>query len=181
MQISFFEGITVLGILVIYEIFVIQKLDLNKFRWWFGWPCVMRLMSLICTGILLLILRFLVMGHTLPVFTNFDNPASYSGTPTKQLTYMYLVAINAWLLLAPAELLCDWTMGTVPLIHTLADPRNLATLVFFVSLAHLSYVALSKANRALIMSLALCALPFLPASNLFFPVGFVVGEFNPSI
>ena len=49
------------------------------------------------------------------VFTNFDNPASYADTPAKQLTWAYLVPVNFWLLLAPAQLLCDWTMGTIPL------------------------------------------------------------------
>ena len=87
------------------------------------------------------------MGHTLPVFTNFDNPASYTNFPTKQLTWAYLLAVNAWLLLAPAQLLCDWTMGTIPLIQTLADPRNLGTLVLFVILAHLVFVALTKTNK----------------------------------
>ena len=118
------------------------------------------------------------MGHTLPVFTNFDNPASYAPTPTKQLTFSYLLSVNAWLLLAPAQLLCDWTMGTVPLVLSLADPRNLATLVLFVILAHLAFNSLfGKANaRSLVMALALLAIPFLPASNLFFPVGFVVAE-----
>ena len=66
-------------------------------------------------------------------------------------------------------------MGTVPLVTTLADPRNIATIVLFVILAHLAYAALSH-NRALLMSLALIAIPFLPASNIFFPVGFVVAE-----
>ena len=66
-------------------------------------------------------------------------------------------------------------MGTVPLVTTLADPRNIATIVLFVILAHLAYAALSH-NRALLMSLALIAIPFLPASNMFFPVGFVVAE-----
>ena len=67
-------------------------------------------------------------------------------------------------------------MGTVPLVVSLADPRNLATLVLLVILAHLGFVALSKINRALLMSLAMIGVPFLPASNLFFPVGFVVAE-----
>ena len=77
------QGITVLGILVVYELFVIQKLDWKNYNLkWPGrrcWSCLFRLASVILTGTLLLLLRFLVMGHTLPVFTNFDNPASYTG------------------------------------------------------------------------------------------------------
>ena len=75
------QGITVLGILVVYEIFLIQKLDWknHNFNWPGVWSCLFRLTTVILTGTLLLLLRFLVMAHNLPVFTNFDNPASYTG------------------------------------------------------------------------------------------------------
>ncbi len=122
------------------------------------------------------------MGHSLPVFTVFDNPASYQESPVKQMTYAYLVALNSWLLVSPAQLLCDWTMGTVPLVTSVGDLRNLATLVLLIGLCHLAYSVLFvfgkdlRGRNALVMSLALMALPFFPASNLFFPVGFVVAE-----
>lgn len=187
------QGITVLGILGVYEVFIVQKMDLVHLlihrsnpnnneckgsRYW--WPLLTRALFVISTGILLLLLRFLVMGHTLPVFTNFDNPASYEEAPVKQLTWAYLLAVNSWLLLSPSDLLCDWTMGTVSLVKSAADIRNLATLLFTVVLVHLGLVALlskdSKTRGALAMGLAMVVLPFLPASNLFFPVGFVVAE-----
>ena len=182
------QGITVLAILVIYEVFLVQKIRFWQVQCWkkiiCNWAFILRLLIVTCTGALLLLLRFLIMGHTLPVFTNFDNPASYAQAPAKQLTFSYLLAVNAWLLLAPAQLLCDWTMGTVPLVLTLADPRNLATLVLIVILAHLAFNSLYKAKghqqrrhqKGLILALALLAFPFIPASNLFFPVGFVVAE-----
>ena len=164
-----------------------------------------RTSMLVLTGGLLLLLRFKIMGSTLPVFTNFDNPASYQNFPVKQLTWMYLIALNALLLIFPSDLCCDWTMGTVPLVETLADPRNLATISTFVILFHIGILGLlqigstkslnSKNSRQrirlssgaederddgnfqlILMALALMALPFLPASNLFFPVGFVVAE-----
>ena len=62
----------------------------------------------------------------------FDNPASYSSTPTRQLTYNYLLAINSWLLLSPYDLLCDWTMGVVPLVTGFADYRNVFTFAFWL-------------------------------------------------
>ena len=46
---------------------------------------VSRLAALAAAGVALLLLRFYVMGSTLPVFTSFDNPASYEGFPTKQV------------------------------------------------------------------------------------------------
>lgn len=65
------------------------------------------------------------------LFLRFDNPAAVSPTPTRQLTFNYLLPVNAWLLLNPSELCCDWTMGTIPLVETLVDIRNLATVVFY--------------------------------------------------
>ena len=61
----------------------------------------------------------------------FDNPASTAPFPTRQLTFNYLLPINLWLLLCPAYLCCDWTMGTIPLVESILDLRNLATLLFY--------------------------------------------------
>ncbi len=178
------QGITVLGVLVIYEVFVVQHsvwqslLNNNNKKSTNGYSIfLLKLATIIVTGIGLMGLRFGIMGQTLPVFTNFDNPASYADFPAKQLTWTYLTPVNFGLLLSPAQLLCDWTMGTIPLVNDLADPRNLVTLTFFVVFGHLALASLINFKEAsLLVSLALLGLPFLPASNLFFPVGFVVAE-----
>lgn len=47
--------------------------------------------------------------------------------------------MNAWLLLNPSELCCDWTMGTIPLVDSVLDLRNLATLAFYVLLGLLAH------------------------------------------
>ncbi|KAJ9597493.1 hypothetical protein L9F63_011653, partial [Diploptera punctata] len=47
------------------------------------------------------------------------------------LTFCYLAAFNCWLLLCPATLSHDWQMGSVPLLTSLADSRNIATCLFF--------------------------------------------------
>lgn len=78
-------------------------------------------------------------AHTTPIFFRFDNPAAVSPTPTRQLTFNYLLPVNAWLLLNPSELCCDWTMGTIPLVESALDQRNLATLLFYVLLGLLAY------------------------------------------
>ena len=46
---------------------------------------VLRIGVAVATAVALLLLRFKVMGSTLPVFTNFDNPASYEEAPAKQV------------------------------------------------------------------------------------------------
>lgn len=47
------------------------------------------------------------------------------------LTFCYLAALNCWLLLCPATLSHDWQFGSVPLVTSLADCRNLATCAMF--------------------------------------------------
>ena len=70
-------------------------------------------------------------------------------------------------------------MGTIPLVTSLADPRNLITLVFFAAVAAmLLYGAIGRGNssKVVMFATALIIFSYLPASNVFFPVGFVVAE-----
>lgn len=186
------QGITVIGICCIYEVFVAQGFTLpmlidtllQVLRGKDGFPyavlqTLLKLIVLIISTLLLVIIRVQVIQSQLPVFTRFDNPAAVSSTPTRQMTFNYLLPVNAWLLLNPSELCCDWTMGTIPLVESLLDPRNLATVVFYTLLSLLAYHSLwytHSSAKIVIMALSLIALPFIPASNLFFPVGFVVAE-----
>lgn len=60
---------------------------------------------------------------------------------SRLLTFCYLAALNCWLLLCPAMLSHDWQMGSVPLVASLADTRNLATCLFFGGCLILTYKA----------------------------------------
>lgn len=185
------QGITVTGVCLIYEIFVAQKRRNGQLpRWCWPWDLwskgsgwwyatgegVRRFSTVFCASLALLIARVQVMGAQLPVFTRFDNPAGASPPPAKYLTFAYLPALNAWLLALPEALCCDWTMGTVALLKSWRDPRNLATLALIICLLVSTIHALRKRSTALSMGLVLLVVPFLPSSNLFFPVGFVVAE-----
>ena len=98
-------------------------------------------------------------------------------SPYRQLHWLYLCFVNSWLLLDPSFLCADWTMGTIPLLTTVTDLRNLLTLATFVMIISLGLYGVSgKSPKALILGLALMLFPYIPASNLFFPVGFVVAE-----
>lgn len=48
------------------------------------------------------------------------------------LTYLYLLSFNAWLLLAPIVLCYDWQVGSIPLVESLSDVRNVATVLLAV-------------------------------------------------
>ncbi|KAJ8395712.1 hypothetical protein AAFF_G00029490 [Aldrovandia affinis] len=186
------QGVTVIGICCVYEVFVAQGFTLpmlmdtvlQVLRGKDGIPytvlqTLLKLIALIISTLLLVIVRVQIIQSQLPVFTRFDNPAAVSPTPARQLTFNYLLPVNAWLLLNPSELCCDWTMGTIPLVESLLDVRNFATLAFYCLLGLLAFQSLrysDQSSKTIIMALSLIVLPFVPASNLFFPVGFVVAE-----
>lgn len=65
-----------------------------------------------------------------PFVHRFDNPASVAQTPARQLTYNYLLSVNAGLLLMPSTLCCDWTMGTIPLVESIIDVRCVCLVVY---------------------------------------------------
>lgn len=77
----------------------------------------------------------------------FDNPASVSPSPSRQLTYNYLVSVNLRLLLFPNDLCCDWTMGTIELIKSVYDLRNMMTAFTYVMIGWLGWLAISCENR----------------------------------
>ena len=161
-----------------------------------------------CAAVLCLWARWRIMAGAPPAFQLMDNPASFSNsTATRALTYNYIYALNAWLLLCPVWLCFDWAMGCIPLVDTVSDARCIAVLFLWLALLALVYCsALQKSNvdtvhgsgggsddqdggdeasavgegarqrQAVVLSLALIVVPFLPASNLFFRVGFVLAE-----
>lgn len=109
---------------------------------------LLKLVILIISTLLLVIIRVQVIQSQLPVFTRLDNPAAVSHTLARQLTFNNLLPVNAWLLLNPSELCCDWTMGTIPLVESPLDLRNLATLAFYSLLGLLAYRSLRHSNSS---------------------------------
>ena len=123
--------------------------------------------------------------HILTIFPSIhhqyshDNPAVTLTTPYRQLHWLYLCFINSWLLLNPSFLCADWTMGTIPLITAVSDLRNLATIATFITVTTLglcSTLGSHATAKIAVFGLSLVIFPYIPASNLFFPVGFVVAE-----
>ncbi|RWS26690.1 transmembrane and TPR repeat-containing protein-like protein [Leptotrombidium deliense] len=181
------QGITVLGVCFVYE--------LTQFKSWpsLKWQkilnvseALLRLLLIMTIAISTVSLRIWIMGgiNKFPVFTKYDNPASFEKFPIKHLTYHYLLPLNLSFLLYPYYLCCDWTMKSIPLIKSLYDVRNLWTFIFYLTLIlmlkrSISEFQESKANRRtciLVLILSMICFPFVPASNLLIPVGFVVAE-----
>lgn len=209
---------------------------------------LLSLSALASCGVILLSARLYWMGNKHPNFSSSDNPAADSPHfLTRTLTFLYLPAVNTWLLLCPDKLSFDWSMDAVPLVKSLADWRNLHTVAFyggFILLAlfglcepkynfketngkaqvtngksmmnsngchaadtnhHINseegppkatlngsagfyhspqWTSLPPTKHLVLFSLAIMSLSFLPATNLFFYVGFVIAErvlYIPSI
>ncbi|XP_052784495.1 protein O-mannosyl-transferase TMTC4-like [Mya arenaria] len=196
------QGITVIGICSAYDIVVLCGVDLldliglrrkhrtsangngkAQLRQPPAWllSLVKRHLVLLCTGLLVILYRWRLMGSTPPVFQVFDNPHSFvNGTILRALNYNYLYSINMWLMLNPWWLCFDWSMGCVPVIESFTDPRILAAIVIWIFIGCLVWACLkapiTSDQRCMTMALALIIIPFLPASNMFFRVGFVIAE-----
>ena len=109
------------------------------------------------------------------------------------LTYLYLAVFSLLQLLCPSTLSYDWQLGSLPLVTRCTDSRNIITAVAAAAAVGL-LLAAKKVNhltifctisvihiqatmkKPLIFSLLFLVLPYIPASNIFFPVGFVAAE-----
>ena len=129
----------------------------------------------------LLYFRLWIVNFQKPTFVQGDNPAAAESDLSKRwLTFHYLLALNFWIFLAPVWLCFDWALGCIPLV-TLLDPRIIFITIFwilFLSLAVKAFVALRKSSYSTLFALSLLVFPFIPSSNLFVYVGFVIAERN---
>ncbi|KAK9759002.1 Protein O-mannosyl-transferase TMTC, DUF1736 [Popillia japonica] len=71
-----------------------------------------------------------------PQFATADNPtAKEPRFLTRFLTFAYLPLFNLWLLLYPETLSFDWGMDAIPRIHTVRDPRNCCSALFYITVS----------------------------------------------
>lgn len=123
-------------------------MTLKLYKIWFKW------FRFIYNNLCTYFCKLCSLTDFMPDPCSFDNPASQAAFPARHLTYNYLLSINAWLLLCPSGLCCDWTMGTIPLLESILDVRNVFTLCFYAfMITFISYMlnGQDKRNRAVIM------------------------------
>ncbi|XP_047431445.1 protein O-mannosyl-transferase TMTC1 [Mugil cephalus] len=182
-------GITVFGVCLLYDALVlcrkplINHLSASRLRDLLQISCPFIKRAGLISGYVVMIMsvRLWLMGGSMPLFSEQDNPASFSPHLfTRILTYSYLLSFNAWLLLAPIVLCYDWQVGSIPLVESLVDVRNIATVLLAVVMATLClrcvFSLQRQESRELLVGMLFLVFPFIPASNLFFRVGFVVAE-----
>ncbi|KAG5862824.1 hypothetical protein JTB14_007011 [Gonioctena quinquepunctata] len=129
----------------------------------------------------LLALRLAILQGSLPKFSQQDNPAAFHPSVyVRFLTFCYLSSFNWWLILCPSTLSHDWQMGSIPLVFSINDSRNVLTLSFFGIVCSLAVRGLcdfeNQKHAPIVLGLLLLIVPFLPATNLLVTVGFVVAE-----
>lgn len=126
------------------------------------------------------IARYRQTGGTKINMSPQDNPISFEiDRKARVLSYAFLHGVYTRLLVFPHYLCYDYSMDAIPIVRTFSDCRLLLPLT-----AYLGFVAVvtvfvrlpPKHRRSALISLALLVVPFLPASNILFPVGTVVGE-----
>nr|XP_020489616.1 protein O-mannosyl-transferase TMTC4 [Labrus bergylta] len=188
------QGITVLGVNAAFDVLLIcnvnvyelsQRLLLRKnpldVSEILRTGLLTRLALMGLGGLSMLYARWRIMGTGPPAFTEVDNPASFEENVFLRIVnYNYYYSLNAWLLLCPWWLCFDWSMGCVPLIKSATDWRMVWLLLLWCVLIGLISQALcsqdNQRRRTLTLGLVLLVVPFLPACNLFFRVGFVIAE-----
>ncbi|TWW73551.1 protein O-mannosyl-transferase TMTC1 isoform X2 [Takifugu flavidus] len=180
-------GITVFGVCIIYDALVLCRKPLayhmlgSRFSDFLhiSSPFTKRACFISVCVLIILSVRLWLMGGSMPLFSEQDNPASFSPyLLTRILTYSYLLSFNAWLLLVPVVLCYDWQVGSIPLVESLGDLRNGATVLLALVIITLCIRCLFslKESREILVGVLFLVFPFIPASNLFFRVGFVVAE-----
>ncbi|XP_011605251.2 protein O-mannosyl-transferase TMTC4 isoform X1 [Takifugu rubripes] len=188
------QGITVLGVNAAFDVLLIcnvnvyeltQRLLRRKnplaFSEIFQKGLLTRLALMGLGGLAMLYARWRIMGTGPPAFTEVDNPASFEENVFLRIVnYNYYYCLNAWLLLCPWWLCFDWSMGCVPLIKSATDWRMGWLLLLWCFLIGLIKQALyspdRQRRRTTTLALVLLVVPFLPACNVFFRVGFVIAE-----
>ncbi|XP_056895943.1 protein O-mannosyl-transferase TMTC4 isoform X4 [Takifugu flavidus] len=162
-------------------IFAAHPIHTESFSEIFQKGLLTRLALMGLGGLAMLYARWRIMGTGPPAFTEVDNPASFEENVFLRIVnYNYYYCLNAWLLLCPWWLCFDWSMGCVPLIKSATDWRMGWLLLLWCFLIGLIKQALyspdRQRRRTTTLALVLLVVPFLPACNVFFRVGFVIAE-----
>jgi tetratricopeptide (TPR) repeat protein len=121
-----------------------------------------------------------------PTFSDVDNYIHYvEDDLSRAMTYMNLHWRYLMQLVYPRYLSCDWSYIAFPIVESVWDKKNVcAVLMYAAALYAFIVLGLLRKNRTMVMSCLFSVVPFIPASNLFFPVATVLAErvlYLPSI
>ncbi|KAL1513175.1 hypothetical protein ABEB36_002620 [Hypothenemus hampei] len=174
-------AITVLGVCLVYELYL-RKKPSNSWSEALTQRFFTRFILLGIIGIIIMFFRMKIMNFEGPIFNHTDNPAAFADRLfTRIFSYNYLYLINIVLLIWPQWLCFDWSMGCIPLINSFMDYRGFLVIIFWIIVVIVAYklfrdcINNEKINVS-VMGISVMIIPFLPSSNLFLKVGFVIAE-----
>ena len=141
------------------------------------------------TGIILMAWRHWFTNGTEVNMSVQDNPVSYEQIwLLRLLSYGFIHAKYFQLLVFPLELCYDYSLTAIAIVREVYDVRCLFTLAGYTGIAACMQYSVraftSAGGKNLVICLALMIVPWLPASNILFPVGTVIGErllYTPSV
>ncbi|CAE7822607.1 Tmtc4 [Symbiodinium sp. CCMP2592] len=140
----------------------------------------LRVGLLLASTICVFVARYRHTGGTKLNMSPQDNPISFeSEWKARVLSYSFLHGVYMRLLVWPQYLCYDYSMDAIPIVREMTDCRMLLPLAAYVgAIGTVSFVMQLPARhrRAGLIALALLVISYLPASNILFPVGTVVGE-----
>jgi hypothetical protein len=138
--------------------------------------------------LLVIFARYRHTGGTTLNMSPQDNPISFESSKSDRvLSYSFLHGVYMKLLVWPAFLCYDYSMDAIPIVRTSGDARLLLPLAAYVGLSASIAASLQCSpqwRRGALLALAMLIVTYLPASNVLFPVGTVVGErllYTPSV
>ncbi|CAE8650123.1 unnamed protein product, partial [Polarella glacialis] len=116
-----------------------------------------------------------------------SNPIAVQEDPwVRVLSYALVHGLYAKLLVWPTFLCYDYSFDAVPIVTSVKDVRLLASVTAYLGFAQLLCCSLRvllsqrkwqmRSREGPIVGVAIILLSFLPMSNIFFPVGTVIGE-----
>lgn len=187
-------GFCFFGLLAGWEILRGLRNERSISSQWSRW---IRLVMLLVTGTAACYWRvWYTSGTAIERMDPHSNPVAVEKDSwTRKLSYALIHGVYAKLLVWPTFLCYDYSLDAIPLVTSLTDVRLLLALTSYLTVAELlclsllvvqptlpSWCQLISRKRRLfatespIVGLAIILLSFLPMSNIFFPVGTVIGE-----
>jgi tetratricopeptide (TPR) repeat protein len=176
-------GFTNFALLVVYDLLRLnhyQRVDKGVQR------MRLRLAVTVAIGVLAALVRVWFNGEHRQMEWNIlaNNVVVQESRLTRLLSYAHGHAWYLWKLVWPRWLCFDYGYNTIPVVEAVTDLRNVYTLLaYLVVLAGLRSAMLqlrgsrkTPPSSLMMMSIAFGVVPFVPASNIIFPVGTVVAE-----
>ncbi len=139
-----------------------------------GWPEMSSIPFLVVPIAAMLWKRYAVLAASPPAeFPFADNPIVGADWWTGRFTAIKVIARYLWLTIWPAKLSCDYSFDQIPLARGTAAAWLACA---FLIAATIAVILLYRWNRTGFFLAGFAFLNFVPASNLFFPIGTIMAD-----